>query len=173
MPTPCGKPLVLATPATGGGALAAGHCSPLDAPLQPLLPATRDPPPPCARALRFLLRAANNHSPPPARRDRSTKSFLRRYAAGALPPATGAPDDQANCFARLPPLVALYAGAGCRELLGAAERAIRCGRQAGRGRAGQAGRLGRSCSGRDAALPSALALPSTSFIFAVFLHHAE
>jgi hypothetical protein len=111
-------------------------------------------------------------------RDRSTKSFLRRYASGLLPPLTGsqggcprrarpawtglpAPwlpagmerpplrpccqrhaharhgrprsprfpsrcaDDQANCFTRLAPLVALYAGVGRRQLLGAVERMIR------------------------------------------------
>lgn len=61
----------------------------------------------------------------PHRRDRSTKSFLRRYAAGAVPPLTGSADDQANAFARLPPLVALYAGAQREELVAAVERMIR------------------------------------------------
>lgn len=63
--------------------------------------------------------------PLPACSDRSTKSFLRRYAAGALPPHTGSADDQANAFIRLPPLVALYAGAGRGHLLAAVECMIR------------------------------------------------
>ncbi|KAL4451369.1 hypothetical protein ABPG77_009441 [Micractinium sp. CCAP 211/92] len=58
-------------------------------------------------------------------RDRSTKNFLRRYAAGAAPPLTGTVDDQANAFARLPPLVALHAGAERGELVAAVERMIR------------------------------------------------
>lgn len=62
---------------------------------------------------------------PPNRRDRSTKNFLRRYAAGAAPPLTGTADDQANAFARLPPLVALHAGAERGELVAAVERMIR------------------------------------------------
>ena len=62
---------------------------------------------------------------PPPPRDRSLKAFLRRYVAGLLPPATGTPDEQANCFARLSPLVALYAGAPLDVLAAAAERMIR------------------------------------------------
>ncbi|KAL4420713.1 hypothetical protein ABPG75_010369 [Micractinium tetrahymenae] len=58
-------------------------------------------------------------------RDRSTKNFLRRYAAGSLPPLTGSTDDQANAFARLPALVALHAGAERGELLASVERMIR------------------------------------------------
>ena len=42
--------------------------------------------------------------------DGSTRGFLRRARAGALPPATGVEDDQANAYARLPPLVAALAG---------------------------------------------------------------
>ena len=60
--------------------------------------------------------------------DRSTKSFLRRYASGLLPPATGSPDSQANAFARLPPLVALLAGAARQDLLTAVACMIRWGR---------------------------------------------
>lgn len=68
---------------------------------------------------------------PTPRRDRSCKAFLRRYAAGALPPLTGAADDQANAFTRLPPLVALFAGGGRARLLGAVERMVRWGRARG------------------------------------------
>jgi hypothetical protein len=45
-------------------------------------------------------------------RDVSTKGFLRNYGRGAVPPATGAPDAQANCIARLAPLVAAFGGVG-------------------------------------------------------------
>eukprot|EP00887_Chlorella_sp_A99_P003938 scaffold11.g3938.t1 len=62
---------------------------------------------------------------PGFRGDRSTKAFLRRHAAGALPPLTGAEDDQANAITRLPPLVALHAGGSRAELLGAVERMTR------------------------------------------------
>ena len=43
-------------------------------------------------------------------RDTSTRGFLRVTRAGALPPATGVDDDQANAYARLPPLVGSLAG---------------------------------------------------------------
>lgn len=42
--------------------------------------------------------------------DGSTKGFLRAVRAGAGWPDCGVPDDQANAVARLPPLVAAYAG---------------------------------------------------------------
>lgn len=38
------------------------------------------------------------------------QAFLRTYGRGLQPPATGADDAQADCIARLAPLVALYAG---------------------------------------------------------------
>lgn len=56
-------------------------------------------------------------------RDVSTKGFLRNYARGVAPPATGAPDAQANCVARLAPLVAGWGGS--KELMHAVERATR------------------------------------------------
>ena len=73
------------------------------------------------RAMRFLPLPKPNF----ALADRSTKSFLRRYASGLLPPATGSPDDQANAFTRLPPLVALLAGAARQDLLTAVACMIR------------------------------------------------
>ncbi|GLC50861.1 hypothetical protein PLESTB_000440000 [Pleodorina starrii] len=41
-------------------------------------------------------------------RDVSTKGFLRNYGRGFPPPLTGANDAQANCIARLAPLVAAF-----------------------------------------------------------------
>lgn len=38
------------------------------------------------------------------------QAFLRNFARGLQPPATGADDEQADCVARLAPLVAMYAG---------------------------------------------------------------
>ncbi len=43
-------------------------------------------------------------------RDVSTKGFLRNFARGLAPPATGAPDAQANCIARTAPLAAGWCG---------------------------------------------------------------
>ncbi|WIA13004.1 hypothetical protein OEZ85_006614 [Tetradesmus obliquus] len=40
----------------------------------------------------------------------STVAFLRNRARGLQPPATGAEDQQADCVARLAPLIAMYAG---------------------------------------------------------------
>ncbi|EFJ42871.1 hypothetical protein VOLCADRAFT_97046 [Volvox carteri f. nagariensis] len=42
-------------------------------------------------------------------RDVSTKGFLRNYSRGLPPPLSGANDAQANCVARLAPLVAAFA----------------------------------------------------------------
>jgi len=56
-------------------------------------------------------------------RDVSTKGFIRNYLRGAVPPLTGAADAQANCVARLAPLVAAFAGDG--RLAVAVERATR------------------------------------------------
>ncbi|KAJ9526617.1 hypothetical protein QJQ45_017626 [Haematococcus lacustris] len=56
-------------------------------------------------------------------RDVSTKGFLRAFARGQVPPATGAPDAQANCIARLAPLVAAWAGSA--GLVPAVRRATR------------------------------------------------
>lgn len=39
------------------------------------------------------------------------KGFLRNQARGAAPPDTGAEDAQADCVARLAPLIAAFAGA--------------------------------------------------------------
>lgn len=39
-----------------------------------------------------------------------TQAFLRNRARGLQPPATGAEDQQADCVARLAPLIAMYAG---------------------------------------------------------------
>ena len=61
----------------------------------------------------------------PPLRDVSTKAFLRRYAAGALPPLSGSADRQANAFTRLPPLVAMFAGSP--GLAACVERMVRCG----------------------------------------------
>jgi hypothetical protein len=55
--------------------------------------------------------------------DGSTKGFLRAVRAGAGWPDCGVPDDQANAVARLPPLVAAYAGD--RQLLTAVEQMVR------------------------------------------------
>jgi ADP-ribosylglycohydrolase len=55
--------------------------------------------------------------------DGSTRGFMRRARAGALPPATGVDDDQANAYARLPPLVAALAGDAA--LLPAVRAAVR------------------------------------------------
>ncbi|GFR40758.1 hypothetical protein Agub_g1370, partial [Astrephomene gubernaculifera] len=44
-------------------------------------------------------------------RDVSTKAFLRNYARGLPPPLSGAADAQANCIARLAPLVAAFGAA--------------------------------------------------------------
>ena len=38
------------------------------------------------------------------------QGFLRARGQGAVPPACGAADQQADCVARLGPLVAVYAG---------------------------------------------------------------
>jgi len=40
------------------------------------------------------------------------QGFLRNHSRGAVPPATGAEDAQADCVARLAPIVAAFAG-GC------------------------------------------------------------
>jgi hypothetical protein len=55
--------------------------------------------------------------------DGSTKGFLRAVRAGAGWPDCGVPDDQANAVARLPPLVAAFAGDPA--LLTAVERMVR------------------------------------------------
>jgi hypothetical protein len=41
---------------------------------------------------------------------RLAQGFLRNYSRGMAPPATGAEDAQADCVARLAPLVAAFAG---------------------------------------------------------------
>lgn len=46
-------------------------------------------------------------------RDASCKGFLRRWATGATPPATGAEDYQINCVVRLPAVVAAFGGVPC------------------------------------------------------------
>jgi len=55
--------------------------------------------------------------------DGSSKGFLRAVRAGAGWPGCGVPDDQANAVARLPPLVAAFAGD--ERLLPAVERMVR------------------------------------------------
>ena len=45
-------------------------------------------------------------------RDASCKGFLRRWATGAMPPATGADDFQINCVVRLPSLITAFGGVG-------------------------------------------------------------
>ena len=55
--------------------------------------------------------------------DGSSKGFLRAVRAGAGWPGCGVPDDQANAVARLPPLVAAFAGDA--RLLPAVESMVR------------------------------------------------
>eukprot|EP00898_Chlorokybus_atmophyticus_P009201 jgi/Chlat1/9282/Chrsp99S08544 len=56
--------------------------------------------------------------------DVSTKGFMANYTAGMRPPESGADDSQANCIARLPPVVAAFAGDN-NALLRAVEDMVR------------------------------------------------
>jgi hypothetical protein len=47
---------------------------------------------------------------PPPKKNPATQAFLRTYGRGLRPPATGADDAQADCIARLVPLVSMFAG---------------------------------------------------------------
>jgi ADP-ribosylglycohydrolase len=59
----------------------------------------------------LLLQAdATTTSDPSSTHAHTAQAFLRTYGRGLRPPATGADDAQADCIARLAPLVAAYAG---------------------------------------------------------------